>query len=157
VEYVFVSAHLTVIKLFSSSSHRETIPFHPIRTNPPWRYLCVVAVNVTGTGGLEGKHIQVGLRVVRAAIIWFMWMQRNVVLFNGATLEDENVMDLIKLKLWQWLSCKIKKKIKNDTLFMIRLCYQWFVWRDYKLQNLGTNWKGFSDIRLGYKLNMQLW
>lgn len=30
-------------------------------------------------------------------------MQRNVILFNGATLKVENMMNLIKLKLRQWL------------------------------------------------------
>lgn len=66
----------------------------------------------------RNKEQRVGELAIWMATAWSIWLMRNRVVFNGAALDVEQVVESSQVKAWQWMRAKVQG-----------FCYSWFEWK----------------------------
>lgn len=66
----------------------------------------------------RSKAQKLGEIAIWLATIWTIWCQRNKVVFNGGSLVREQVVEHIKVTVWQWLRTRLAD-----------FSYSWFEWQ----------------------------
>lgn len=46
--------------------------------------------------------------IVWVAMVWSVWLERNFLIFKDEIISTEDVLDLIKLRLWLWCKARVK-------------------------------------------------
>lgn len=66
----------------------------------------------------RSKAQRLGELTIWMATIWCIWLMRNSILFNGAALDVEQVVEKSQFKAWQWVRTKVNG-----------FSYSWFEWK----------------------------
>ncbi|XP_057432167.1 uncharacterized protein LOC130724918 [Lotus japonicus] len=61
---------------------------------------------------------KLGEIVIWMATTWLIWLLRNRVIFQAGEIDVTNILELIQVKVWQWLRAKVKK-----------FTYSWYEWK----------------------------
>lgn len=48
-----------------------------------------------------------GLGLIWLATVWVLWKARNDRIFNGVSLEVDDIVDEVKVLSWRWILCRM--------------------------------------------------
>ncbi len=60
------------------------------------------------SGLINGNKQQIkSWQLVWLSLIWSIWLARNQAIFNAASIDLQDILDLIKIRSWLWLKNKL--------------------------------------------------